>query len=453
MLNISSNFLDILSKSGGVFFLKIISASLTFAVSVVLARKLGAENFGLYTIVLSIMTIGSVLARLGLDSFLLRKIAYEYSLLNIGSIDAVSKQGIKIASFGSIIVILFLLFDDNIITFYALNNDGTQLPYTMMLPIVFSFCMVGIYSELLRATDRINSSILVSSIMLPLLTIVLILLFYRLVTGIFFPIIITVLASYITYAVSVFIWHRRTKELERLKVNDIVCKDSWGRIVILSLPLLFVSSAAIVMSWVDTLMLGSLKNSEAVGVYQASVKISGLMSFIMVSINTVIAPKFSHFYAQGNIDNVAKIARYGFIIGFCISLPVFVTIIVFAKNLVSVFGGEFIKSTDALIILSSGQFINIVTGSVGYLLIMIKRQNVVFYAMIIGLALNITLNYFLIKKFSIVGAAFSTAISLSVVNLILLFFVTIILKIRIIPYFIDIRNLLYKPFAYIKSRK
>ena len=63
---------ELVQKSSGVFALRVAGAILAFALTVTMARLLGAEGTGLYYLALSIVSFAVILSRLGLDNVLLR---------------------------------------------------------------------------------------------------------------------------------------------------------------------------------------------------------------------------------------------------------------------------------------------------------------------------------------------------------------------------------------------
>ncbi len=65
-----------------------------------------------------------------------------------------------------------------------------------------------------------------------------------------------------------------------------------------------------------------------------------------------------------------------------------------------------------------GQFINILCGSVGYILLMTDKQNVFKNIMILATFLNIAMNIILIPLYGINGAAIASSISLILWNVI-----------------------------------
>jgi O-antigen/teichoic acid export membrane protein len=87
------------------------------------------------------------------------------------------------------------------------------------------------------------------------------------------------------------------------------------------------------------------------------------------------------------------------------------------------FGEEYVQAAHLLQILVVGQFINVITGSVGYLLNMSGHEkdmrNVVFFSGPLALGLGL----FLTPIYGATGAAVATAIALASQNLIAVYMV------------------------------
>ncbi|OEU69195.1 MAG: hypothetical protein BA863_00145 [Desulfovibrio sp. S3730MH75] len=84
----------------------------------------------------------------------------------------------------------------------------------------------------------------------------------------------------------------------------------------------------------------------------------------------------------------------------------------------AIFGKQFAAGGLVLSILAVGQFVNVITGSVGFVLMMcgyerLLRNNIALCAFI-----NLALNYLLIPSLGAIGAAIATATTLILQNLI-----------------------------------
>jgi len=94
-----------------------------------------------------------------------------------------------------------------------------------------------------------------------------------------------------------------------------------------------------------------------------------------------------------------------------LALPVLISYFLFPSYIMGVFGENFKVGAMSLIILSIGQFFNAMSGSVGQVLNMTDREQILRNTTIIAALTNLILNYVLIPEYGINGAAFSTAIS------------------------------------------
>jgi O-antigen/teichoic acid export membrane protein len=85
------------------------------------------------------------------------------------------------------------------------------------------------------------------------------------------------------------------------------------------------------------------------------------------------------------------------------------------------YGAEFVAAYQPLLLLTAGQAINALLGTVALLLNMTGHQKDVTKAMTVSLLLNIALHLLLLPRFGLEGAAFSTMTMLVTWNLILWF--------------------------------
>ena len=142
-----------------------------------------------------------------------------------------------------------------------------------------------------------------------------------------------------------------------------------------------------------------------------------LTSFILMAVNLVVAPKFAALYKQGKTNELESIALQATRLMVLFALPIVGFMLLFPEWLMWLFGEEYKAGANLLRILAVGQFINVMTGSVGFLLSMSGHErdlrNVVFICgpMAIILALILT------PLYGVTGAAVATAIALASQNL------------------------------------
>jgi O-antigen/teichoic acid export membrane protein len=169
--------------------------------------------------------------------------------------------------------------------------------------------------------------------------------------------------------------------------------------------------------WADTLLLGVLTNAKDVGVYNVSTRIVTLAVFVMAPINAAFAPHIAHLHHTGQREQLGRTyaAATGWIVR--LSLPAFVVLVVFPRDLLRLFGHNFGTGATVAAVLAVGQLVNAATGPCGTLLNMSGRVRVNMVDSICVLALNVALNLVLIPRLGVLGAAIAWSVSLALVNL------------------------------------
>ena len=180
----------------------------------------------------------------------------------------------------------------------------------------------------------------------------------------------------------------------------------------LSLPMLATSSIYLLNSQVDKVMIGMLKTTADVGIYNVALRISAMTSLGLAAVNSIAAPKIARLYSEKRMEELEQVLRNSARAMFWFSSPVFLVCLFFPGFLLKLFGPEFAAGGTTLVFLVIGQFVNTCCGSVGIFLNMTGHQiifrNIVFLAMLI----NIGINAALVPRYGIEGAAVATTVSI-----------------------------------------
>lgn len=187
--------------------------------------------------------------------------------------------------------------------------------------------------------------------------------------------------------------------------------------------------AASGLIWVDTLLLGALADTEAVGTYTVATRLVSLAVFVMAPIDALFAPHFAHYFHSGERTRLAS--AYAAATGWTLrlSLPAFVVVVVFAEPLLRFFGPGFATGASVTVVLAVGQLVNAATGPCGSVLTMSGRTRLNLVNNVAGLALNIVLNLVLIPAYGLIGAAVAWSVSLTALNLVKVLQVRVLLAI------------------------
>lgn len=402
---------DVVRGGSVAFVLRMLGVGLGYGFNVLLARLLGAEGAGVYYLALTVTTIATAFGRVGLDNALLRFTAANAARGDWNKVLGVYRRGIGLAALASTVVSVITFSGAPWIAQSVFSEPALVEPLRLMALGILPWSLLTLYGELLRGLEKIASASFVQGLSIPLINIPLLLLLGR-PFGVVGAVTAYVVATSLVLLLSVGLWHRATRQMKGVPASF----DA-RLLLTTSLPLFWVTLMNLTMSWTDTLMLGIWEDSASVGIYSVAMRTAKLTSFILVAVNSIAAPKFAALYGQGDYQSLGSLARSVARLMTLLAAPILLVFIIAPSWVLRLFGPGFASGAAVLMILSFGQFVNVATGSVTYLLIMcgyekLTRNNVTLYAI-----LNVVLNAVLIPKFGIMGAAVATATSLGLMNL------------------------------------
>jgi O-antigen/teichoic acid export membrane protein len=223
-------------------------------------------------------------------------------------------------------------------------------------------------------------------------------------------------ATYIVFIVGFFTLRKKilSHKLENNKSVEINVKQ----IVKVSTPMLYSSSFALLIGWVNIILLGYFADESEVGIYDSAGRLAALSSIALIAINSIVAPKFAESFARKNNEELEQVTKKSTKMIFLATTPILVIMVVFGRTALTMFGSEFVVGYWTLVVLCIAKFVGAVSGSVGYLLQMTGRQKVYLNIVAIAFLINLTLGFYLIPKHGYVGAAVATAIAVIFSNLV-----------------------------------
>jgi O-antigen/teichoic acid export membrane protein len=156
-------------------------------------------------------------------------------------------------------------------------------------------------------------------------------------------------------------------------------------------------------------MIGFLLNSKDVAVYSAAAATAGVIGSLMEATNALSAPRFAALYARKRHGELQSLFANVVRLTFWPSLMVAVILITFGQIILRLFGAEFEKGYELLIILTIGQLASAAAAPAGALLRMTGYQ--VLTAQVLGICavLSVVLGVVLTQ----IWGNFGTAIAFS----------------------------------------
>jgi O-antigen/teichoic acid export membrane protein len=196
-------------------------------------------------------------------------------------------------------------------------------------------------------------------------------------------------------------------------------RSEYKKIIHIAYPMIFTGFSVYLFTQADLWMVGMLASTEDVGIYGVTAKLVTLIAFPIGALSAIIPPLISSIHTSGNLDELRKVVRGSARWTVSIAMPIILVLTLEGDIILKyVFGEKFINGYTALLILAIGQIINAGSGLVGFFLQMTGGQKVYMKITVFFSVSNVILNYLLIPRFGISGAAFSTAFCLAMINIV-----------------------------------
>ncbi len=417
---------EVLKGAIVVFPLRLLGASLAFALNILLARMLGVEDTGLYFLALTITGFATTIAALGLASVLLRHAASGVAQSDLTGVQDVAHKGTRIAFFCAIGLTVLLASTANWLPETVLGKAelGTALRWMALTIIPQTELML--HAALLRGLKKIALSQLLLNIGLPVLTMLFLVLLGG-TYGITGAVWAYSLASLITALMAYWMWRRAIGSVKP-GPGKISSRDLFRS----GFPLL--QSQLMAVQVTTMLMLGAMSTSGAVAIYGVAYRTTKLLRFILLAFNIVVGPKFAALHSMTDEKALSSTSRQSTLLMTLAASPILLAFIAFPGWIMSFFGEQFISGASVLLVLAVAQYIAVISGSTAPLLIMSGNEKLLRNNSIAAFALSLLLNLILIPRFGALGAAISTCVAVIIRNM--LGMIQIYRHLGILPFFV-----------------
>ncbi|GAB64083.1 MAG: flippase [Candidatus Jettenia sp.] len=379
----------------------------------VVSRYYGSKGLGIYNLLTSVLTIFVLIGTLGLKTYSLRFVSQFYTEGKYRKIFDLYKNIVQLTIPISILLSVLLFIFAKELSMYVFKDESLVLGFKIIGLIIPFMVLYSINIEFIRGLKNIKFSEFLRNLTVPLFNTVFLVLFALFMTGYYVAVISYTIAIAISFLLSTCYIIKIILGFKKYQHDNILKKE----ILKVSLPMVVTAFSFFIMGKTDTIMIGMFSTMENVGIYNAALKLASLTSFILMAINTVSAPKFSELYWSNKVEDLRKVVQFSSKLIFLFSIPVLCILLILPQFSLGLFGEEFKIGKYALIFLVIGQFINATSGSVGIFFNMTGDQNLFRNIMLIAVVINIVLNYILIPKYGINGAAIATMVSMSFWNI------------------------------------
>ena len=387
----------ILGNTGWLFADKIIRMGVGLFVGVWVARYLGPEQFGLWSYATAFTALFGAFASLGLDSIVIRELV-KYP----GRQNELLGSAFVLKLFGGVLTLLIAIVAISLVR----SGEANTLWLVGISAAGFIFQSVNVIDFYFQAKVRSKYTVYAANGAFALMTIVKIVLLLNSAPLIAFAwaglaeIIFTSIFLMLAYRIN----HQGIRGWRfRPNVASALLKDSW--------PLILSGIAIMIYMRIDQIMIGQMLGDKEVGLFSAAVRISEVWYFIPLAIVSSVFPSIIEAKQQSEalyLQRLQKLLNFMSLIGLGMAI-----LMTFTSHIVVqlLFGAAYAEASTVLAIhIWAGIFValGVVSGS---WLTVENLQKYSFYRTLNGAVANVLLNFLLIPKYGINGAAAATVLS------------------------------------------
>lgn len=371
-------------------------------VGIWVARYLGPAQFGLFSYAVAFVALFSSIAKLGLDSIVVRELVREPNLR-----DAYLGTAFWLKSVGAVLMLGMI----GIVAQVTISDATTQL-YIFIIAsgaIFQAFEVVGFYFQ-----SKVLSKFVSICGVTQLIVTSLIKLYLMFVQADLFWFVLCSLVDQATLALALY-WAYRYQKVggfyrcfDRTIAKQLL-RDSW--------PLILSGLVVMIYMRIDQVMIKEILGEKEVGIYTAAVKLSEAWYFVPMMITNSLFPAILNAKKVSEEQYLSRLQRLlTFLVWTSIAVALITTLL---SNWLVVFlyGQAYQEAGQVLMIHAwSGVFVALGVASSAWLNSE-NLQHYSFYRTALGAVVNVLLNFVLIPKYGIIGAAVATVIAQSMAAL------------------------------------
>jgi O-antigen/teichoic acid export membrane protein len=384
-----------------------------FVIAFLLARLIGADGYGLYSLAISAAVIFAGIAALGLDDAMVRYIAISRRRGDEPGLWGTLQLGLGVASVTGVLM-GFVLYVAAAPIAEGMFDEPRLTPLLQLLAAVVPFlCISNVLTGCSRGFGRMDYAAIgenvVQSTLRMILLAVLALVGLDVTTALIVFGISDVAAS-LTMALLLNREFAFRRPLRRGVRRDVRAVFSFA------LPLWMSGLLNQFRKNIEIVLLGALASVTAVGIFTivSRVNMLGHVAYraIIVSVKPVLAALHDAGDHSGLSDLYATTTRWTL----ALNLPFFLIMVLYAEPLLLIFGQAFAAGAAALVVLAFAELIVGATGICGSIIDMTGHVRVKLVNSVLSIAILLGSSALLIPRWGVLGAAVASLIAVGTLN-------------------------------------
>ncbi len=398
-----------------------------FALSVLLARGLGAEQFGLYSLVIGIVGLLLIPVQSGLPLVITREIAR----LRVDGSRSALWLFVRWAS-TVLLACMAITCAGVSVWLIGFGGAGTAVDAAFVVPMLLLIAFwsaTNVLAATINGFERAFTSRIADAVIRPvgLLAIAAILLLVPSEEPRSASDVVLAHGAASVLAALVALWFAigllRKFDPKRSSKSDLTkepskASDNQSRVWLAStFTFALVGGVAVLNNRIDLIMVGAISELSQVAYYNVAMQLTALITISQIGVNAILAPKAARMFKTGDKGELGRLVALTCSVTGALGLATFLVLGLAGESVLEwAFGEGFGASYMPMILMAGAAVIAVASGPVALLLNMAGHERITLLVTAGTLAMKVALNLALIPKLGAQGAALSTAIAYCVLN-------------------------------------
>lgn len=393
----------------------------SFLSGLIIARVIGASDFGIFNLARNLVEVAGIFTRLGLDIGLQRYFGETRAAPEHGSRLAVLRRVRLVANIFALVpavaVALGLgaVLEANVYPYP--NFAAVLLCLALALPFLTD---IGVLGGAYRGILKLAPSVLAECVVLPTVRLAAIIVLFAAGWRLWAVVVGTTLASVLA---SAFLARRA-----RVDFRDGARADprAWGdvvRVIGYSSVLAMAVLVTTLTASVDLLILGRFASAHDLGQYSLVKTLLLLMGLFAAAVSQGLGTLVAERHFRGDREGMVRVMSSTIRWITLVTAPIFALFLFWGAQLTVLFGPSFAASQAVVGWLAAGQFGIMILGPAGWALSMTGRHVLELKILSAGLVVAALLCWVLAPAYGQLGAAVAMCVSVAIANLARLLFV------------------------------
>ena len=396
--------------AGGSFF----EFAARFFIALLLARNLGAADYGLYVLSISAASIFAGISLLGLDDAMVRYVAILSGRRDRDGVWGTMQIGLGVSVLAGTLMGAVLFIAAQPIA-QGLFQEPRLTPLLRLFAFVVPFLTVSnVLAGTARGFRRMDYSAFAENVVMSLVRLVLVAILSLVnglslyTAGVIFG--ISDVAASVTLIILVNKVFPLGEAFHHVPRRDL--RAVFG----FALPLWLSGLLRQFRRNIQTFILGTMAAASSIGVFAVASNVTLVGHVWLLSILVAVKPILAQLHDRRDQEGLAHLYATSTRWTLALNVPFFLPLVLYPHAILSIFGETFVAGTTVLVILAFAELMNAGTGICGPMLDMTGHTRVKLANTVLWTVLLIGGDALLIPRWGVAGAATASLIAIGAVN-------------------------------------